>query len=729
MAEDAEAPPEAGSERRARRLTPAPAAPRDEAIVTGPAQRAKLYVRERGVYRLPASRVAALLGVSGGTAAEWIRGSLLTIASQGRPVPWEGEPDGAALRFYGVPPAGIYAAENVYWLSAGRKSPPLATVDGGRPSPAGPGQSFLDTLHFEVQSIPALAIAADPEEDSWYWAGVVAGDPLLGSQSFPLALHGLASGAPTPTGSEITVRLKGASATGVRGEHGFSVSVNGVPVGDGAFDGLARRDFTFPLSPSLLHEGDNTVEVRGLASPGVPLSIFYVDSFDLSYPRLYRTGGAPLFFRGGGHRTVTVTGFASAGVEVWDVTDPGRPLRLTGVTVTPAALGRFQVSFAPGKSDRLYLAFSGTSLLTPRAERSPEPALSLRSPGGADHLILAPAALLGPARALARHRQSQGLASQVVSLEQIYDEWNDGLPDPHAVARFLASVMATWQPAPEAVVLAGSGSYDYKDYLGLGGNLFPPLLIATGNGLFAADREYLPAGSPAVVGRIPAASAEELQGYVDKLIAYEGSSPADWRRRVLLVADRPDAGGAFDVESDRLAAGLPAPFVPARLYLSRPSPAAAAGLRAQLSAALADGAFLLAYTGHAGLDRLSAQSLLTSAGARALANAPRLPLVLAMGCLLGRFEIPGFRSLAEELTANPRGGAIAVWAPAGVVYDAQSAVIGRALSAELFLGRAATLGEAVAGAAARFRAAGGAASTLDLYNLFGDPALRLARPR
>jgi hypothetical protein len=229
-----------------------------------------------------------------------------------------------------------------------------------------------------------------------------------------------------------------------------------------------------------------------------------------------------------------------------------------------------------------------------------------------------------------------------------------------------------------------------------------------------------------VVGRLPAASAAELQGYVDKLIAYEGSSPGAWRQQVLFVADSADEGGQFDAASDLLAADLPAPFVPTRLYLSA-LPAAA--LRSQLLAGLAGGAFLLDYTGHAGLDRLSAQSLLTSADAKTLANGPRLPLVMTMACLLGRFEIPGFRSLAVELADNPNGGAIAVWAPAGEAYDAQSSTLGRALSAQLFASRSATLGEAVAGAVARFRAAGGAAATLVTYNLFGDPATRLARPQ
>jgi hypothetical protein len=383
------------------------------------------------------------------------------------------------------------------------------------------------------------------------------------------------------------------------------------------------------------------------------------------------------------------------------------------------------VRFAPPAADRVYLALDPAGLLVPRAESWVQPA-PLRAQSGAEHLILAPAALLGPAQNLARYRQSQGLVARVVSLEQIYDEWNDGLPSPHAVERFLAYAAASWQPAPKAVVLAGAGSYDYKGYLGLGGNLFPPLLAATANGLFAADGGYLPAGSGIVLGRIPAQSAAELQGYVDKLIAYEGAAPGAWRQQVLFVADNPDSGGQFDAESDRLIADLPAPFVPTRLYLSE-LPAAA--LRSQLLAGLAGGAFLLDYTGHAGLDRLSAQSLLTSADAKVLANSPRLPLVMTMACLLGRFEIPGFRSLGEELADNPNGGAIAVWAPAGVAYDAQSSTLGRALAAQLFAARAATLGEAVAGAIVRFRAAGGAAATLSTYNLFGDPATRLARPQ
>ncbi len=720
-----------GFERRARRPTPVPAIPAPVPLHTrtivapGPAAAAKLYVKERGLYQLPASRVATLLGLTPGAAAQAIRGGQLELANLGQPVAMEAAPDGSALRFFGETATGIYAPENVYWLALGKKGRSLGTAPGGNPSPAVPGQYFLDSAHFEQQSFPGVAVAADPEGDYWYWAVVIGGDPTLGSQVFSLGVHGLAVGV---TGAELTLHLQGASATGVGGEHALSVLVNGTlvgPAGGIAFDGLTAKDVTISLSPALLHEGDNTVEVRGLLAPGVPLNIFYVDAFDLRYPRLYQTAGTPFFVRGAGNRTVTVSGFASPAVQVYDLADPRRPVRLDGLPAVPGTRG-FEVSFTPATADRVYLVLDPSGLLAPRAESWVPPALPLRAPNGADHLILAPAALLAPAQALARYRQSQGLASRVVPLEQIYDEWSDGLPDPHAVARFLAYAAASWQPAPRAVVLAGAGSYDYKGYLGLGGNLFPPLLAATPNGLFAADGLYLPAGSRMVVGRLPAASAAELQGYVDKLVAYEGANPGPWRQQVLLVADNPDEGGQFDAESERLAAALPAPFVPTRLYLSE-LPAAA--LRAQLLSGLGSGAFLLDYVGHAGLDRLSAQSLLTSADAEALTNGPRLPLVMTMACLLGRFEVPGFRSLAEELVDNPNGGAAAVWAPSGVAFDAQSATLGRAFSDQLFASRAATLGEAAAGAAVRFRAAGGSAATLSTYNLFGDPALRLARPQ
>jgi len=700
---------------------PVPAIPReaDKAAVKPTAL--KIGVRERGLYRLTVADLAVGLGVDKSVAEDWIRRGRISLTNRGLNVPWQPAADASALRFFGDAVDSNYTAENIYWLTPDKLGPLMRTASGGRPAAAPGPQAFPETRHFEQDRFAGIAIAPDPESDYWFWEPLIAGDPTFGLRSFNLDVRGVAPG---QEGASLTLQLQGATTSEVSGEHRVSVSLNGTALGDAVWEGVRAHRATLPVPAALLRDGDNTVELTCSQGGDAPYSITYVDSLDLAYPRLaVADGGSPLFVRGLSGGTLTVSGFASPEIRVYDVTQPILPIAVEGTTVD-ASSGGWRVSFAPAAAGRAYLVLDASGIRVPRVEPWVEPAFRLRSTtAGADHLILAPAALAGTAEALALHRRGQGLDSKVVTLEQIYDEFGDGLSTPWAIQRFLTFAGRSWSRRPTAAVLAGAGTYDYKDHLGLGGNLVPPLMVRTAEGLFASDSR-LAEGSGLVVGRLPAASAAELEATIAKLIAYESSGAAAWKREVVLLADDADDGGQFDWESDRVAARVPKPYNATRLYLG---PLAAADIRQQLLDRLGSGAFLLNYLGHAGLDRLAAEALLANADAAALANGDRLPLVAAMACIVGRFEIPGFTSLAETLLNNPQGGAAGVWAPAGLAYNAQSATLDHALIAQLFETRAATLGDAIRGAVERFRSEGGTASTVLTYNLFGDPATRLQR--
>jgi Peptidase family C25 len=141
----------------------------------------------------------------------------------------------------------------------------------------------------------------------------------------------------------------------------------------------------------------------------------------------------------------------------------------------------------------------------------------------------------------------------------------------------------------------------------------PPLLGSTPFGLYAEDSLFTPlaSGAPTLsIGRLPVVGAAELTAYVAKLQAYEHGGHQPWMSRIVLSAD--SAG------------------------------------------ALGKGALLWNYVGHGALDRLSAESLFTNADASALNNSGRLPALVAMTCSVGRFEVPGFVSLAETLQSRRR---------------------------------------------------------------------------
>jgi hypothetical protein len=223
------------------------------------------------------------------------------------------------------------------------------------------------------------------------------------------------------------------------------------------------------------------------------------------------------------------------------------------------------------------------------------------------------------------------------------------------------------------------------------------------------------------VGRIPVLSAAELDAYTAKIAAYESSSGA-WQAQMVMAADATDRGADFTADSERVAGQILPPYVVDRIYLSS-TPFAAA--RARLLADIGSGASFVDYVGHGGLDRLSAGGLLTNADVPGLANGERLPVFTAMTCTINRFAVPGVPALGELLVKSPSGGAAAVWGPSGLSAHGEARLL-----AERFYhsGAEERLGDRVLRTIAEFRAYGGDPSLPRIYDVLGDPALRLPVP-
>ncbi|MES1211375.1 MAG: hypothetical protein ABUL63_03470, partial [Acidobacteriota bacterium] len=249
----------------------------------------KLWVRETGVQKVSAADLAAALAISEATASDLIRKGRLALSLRNAPVAWQA--DGSSLLFYGQASDSLYSAESVYWLAPG-KSLLIRTAAGGSPPSAASPLTFPDTVHVEKDSFPAIAIAPDPEADYWYWDVLVAGDPSYGTRSLAFDLKDVAPSSRST--SSLTVHLQGATASGVPAEHHAAIRLNGTPVGEASWQGITPYDVKLAVDGALLREGSNTVEVTEILDSGVPYSIAYVDSIDVSYPRRYQASGSSL---------------------------------------------------------------------------------------------------------------------------------------------------------------------------------------------------------------------------------------------------------------------------------------------------------------------------------------------------------------------------------------------------------------------------------------------------
>jgi hypothetical protein len=199
----------------------------------------------------------------------------------------------------------------------------------------------------------------------------------------------------------------------------------------------------------------------------------------------------------------------------------------------------------------------------------------------------------------------------------------------------------------------------------------------------------------------------------------------DWAGNVIFLSDADDGATVFADASDQVASHLGAGYSLSSISLHA-TPLATA--RAELFAGLAQGASLVNYMGHGGIDRLSSGGLLTNADVAGLTNADRPPVVTAMTCTISRFAVPGVPSLGEVLVTTATGGAVAVWGPSGLADNAFSRLLAESFYRSTSDITNPLLGDRILRALGEFRGLGGDSSLIDIYNLLGDPALRLRQP-
>lgn len=682
--------------------------------------RLRIRIQDGGLYRLTASDLATRFGVPAPTASGWIASGQLRLENRGQVVKtFRAANDTNSLFFYAKAPDSIYSRDNVYWLTIAPGTPmSTVAVDGGT---AGV-QSYVDRKHLEVDSFAATVVTTDPESDYWFWDYLVGDSASDGQRSFAIELADpLALG-----NADLTVHLKGATATGVADEHQAEIRVNGTTVGQTSWQGITEQDATLTFPASLLVPGTNSVEIVATVGGGAPYSVFYVDSFDLVSPRALRSSSARLEFVGGTTAAVQVTGFRGGDISLLDVTNPDNPRWASGGNLTRGADG-FGLIFRPTGPNRRYLAESLAAVRRPVAMEIATPSNLMKS-AGAQYLVITDNELAAEAAALASYRAAQGLTTMVVRLQDIYDEFDYGMGGPKAVRDFLAWAWNHWPQKPLYATLAGEGTYDYRDNSGLGGNKIPALMISTSDGLFSSDAAYGDVdddGVPEIaIGRLPVLSPAELAGVRAKIASYE-SLGGDWVDRALLIADNVDGQANFAVESDQLESTLPPEFSIAKVYLDSQTPAQA---HDAVVAAFQAGTNFVEYVGHGGLDRFADESLLTNADVGSLANGGRAPFVAALTCAVNRFELPAYPALGEELVRRAGGGAVAVFAPSGLGYHGAAREFATRLAASVYRPEMNRVGDALLTAEREYVAAGGEASLLRIYNLLGDAALGLRLP-
>ncbi|MBW2218284.1 MAG: hypothetical protein JRF40_02150, partial [Deltaproteobacteria bacterium] len=409
------------------------------------------------------------------------------------------------------------------------------------------------------------------------------------------------------------------------------------------------------------------------------------------------------------------------------ITDPQHPVALSGIVPEDSGGGIYSINFTPSGADTPYVAVASGGFAKAVSVKGCSRSWLKKRWNGADYIVIAPAELSDAADVLCEYRKQQGLETMVVELSDIIDEFNYGISSPEAIKDFLAYTYYKWRKAPEYIVLAGDGTYDYKNFTGNDDNLVPPLMINTPDGLFASDNKLADIegndGVPEMaVGRLPVLTSDEFLQYIEKVKAYESSTGLSSPGPVMMLADNPDNGGNFSADSDAIASLLPSGFYAEKIYLGALSLDDA---RNKIIEGFQDGPALVNYFGHGALNRFAEEGMLTSEDVAILEGSGKFPIVAAMTCVAGRFSLPGFDCLGEALVTAEDGGAVAVWSPTGFSMNSDARILDEELFKILFHQKEKVLGKAVLKAYKAYMEAGCESKLPAVYNLLGDPALRV----
>jgi len=509
---------------------------------------------------------------------------------------------------------------------------------------------------------------------------------------------------------DIEIRVQGFTFT----QHDIRVLLNNNEIGtiQGSFRELMIKNFTVPTS--MLTEGSNVIKLIS----NISNSTAFTDEIKVSYNRRYEALQNRLFFYTPNYRVVKVRGFTSSDIKLYDVSDPDNPKIVINPTIE--AEGSTYNLVLPSSRGSIYYATTVNSILTPTFVVSNSPSTLSSSQNQGRIIIISHSNWMDKAEDWANFRRDQGFSVKVVDVEDVFDEFDYGLPTSRAVRNFLEFAKNNWQTPPDYVLLLGDSTYDPRNFFGYGFLNFVPTMMVdtrfmeTGSDEALADFDDDGLAEIAI-GRIPARNSATLDNTLTKTIAFEQGLSTVYSRGGLFPSDLPQ-GYDFEAMNNRLIAELPSSIPVTTVNRS------ASDARDRVLNGFNNGPYLVNYAGH-GTFAAWAGNLFSRSDVPSLTNTnSNLIIANMLTCLNGYFVEPSSESLSEALVNKAQGGAVASWSSTGLTTPDVQEIMAREFYRKLRVGSENRIGDLIK--QAKIVIPNGRDVRLS-WALLGDPALKI----
>jgi len=613
--------------------------------------------------------------------------------------------------------------------------------------------SFDDRLFHELDTINFLASGKE-----WYGEEFSNTPGHSLTRNFSFSFPNFQNSFPVTVVTDCLARSVGVASR-------FDVSMNNQPlqqitispVSGGQYDPVAQETKT--QASTIVSSTDLSINYNYV--PGSFNSQGWLNWFEIFARRsLSMNGIDQLLFRdwasvGNNAAEFDIAG-ANQATQVWDVTDPAAPLKIS------TSLQGNDLKFANSCTQlKEYVAFNSSNFLQPSAEGK----ISNQDLHGfppVDFVIVTTQALLPQAQRLADfHRARNNLRYAIATTAQVYNEFSSGSPDPSAIRDFVKMFYDRSASAPsdrpKYLLLLGDASFDYKDRVNNNTNLVPayengnsldPLGSYTSDDFFGFLDDNEDVNSTIIInqldigiGRIPAKNAEEAKNYADKVETYfNKESLGPWRNNQLFIADDEDFNLHLqDAEILTTTSQTTAPvFNITKTYLDAFRQESGAGgshypqANQIINNQVYNGTLIWNYSGHGGSNRLAEEVILDQDIVNNWSNANKLPLFITATCDFAPYDNPTINSLGENILLRAKTGGIALMTTTRVVFSFSNRVINNnylqfALQRDTS-GRYKSLGESIRAAKNYTYQTSSDITNNRKFTLLGDPALIIAYP-
>ena len=378
-----------------------------------------------------------------------------------------------------------------------------------------------------------------------------------------------------------------------------------------------------------------------------------------------------------------------------------------------------------------------------------------------DYIIIAAPSFENAAKKLQQfHITKHGYKVSVLSAASIFNEFSGGQASPIAIRNFIKYLQnraaLNGYKAPQYLLLLGMGNFNSRK-INLATQI-PSFESAASTEIlntYSSDDFYaiLETGDDInypnsikklgiAVGRIPAKTAAEADTAIAKIIAYQtGNNKGAWQNQITWIADDGDYNLHLqDAESISQNLKLKAPDWNQQKYYLDLYPAVASSTgptyplaNNDIKQAVNNGTLILNYTGHGNYLRLAEEAVVSEKEISQWNNSNTLPLFITASCDFAPFDQPQLSPIGFEALMQNKNGVVGLVSASRLVFAYSNKQINDLYIQQLLVpqlnGAYPTIGHALINAKMENWAQNGDHLNAFKFNLMGDPALSLLKPK